>query len=75
MCVPCRCPLKVWHAHLFQNYCSVRTLNSAVIRLLHLRRFSLSLDAEEVAEDFPGRGVRNAVSEGLRTPSMRLGDI
>merc|ERR1719199_16171 len=38
------CPLSVWHTHLFAKYCSMRTLNAAVFRLLDIRGFRLKLD-------------------------------
>ena len=31
------CQIQIWHRHLFTKYCSVRTLNSAVFRLLEPR--------------------------------------
>lgn len=42
------CPLHVWHQHLFKKYCTVKVLNSAVIRLMELRRYILRLDDAEM---------------------------
>jgi len=37
------CPLHVWHKHLFKRYCSLRVLNSAVVKLMEIRRYRLRL--------------------------------
>jgi hypothetical protein len=44
------CPLRVWHKHLLRNYCSLKTLNAAVLRLLELRGYILRLDPKDVEE-------------------------
>merc|ERR1719265_2341977 len=44
------CPLKVWHKHLIRNYCSLKTLNAAVLRLLELRGYILRLDDMDLNE-------------------------
>lgn len=46
------CPLNVWHQHLFAKYCSMRTLNAAVFRLLDIRGFRLKLDRKDVDKRF-----------------------
>jgi len=46
------CPLHVWHQHLFRKYCSVKTLNAALIRLLELRGYILRVDAAELQVRF-----------------------
>lgn len=46
------CPLHIWHQHLFRRYCPLRTLNSAIIRLLEIRRFILRLDERELSDRF-----------------------
>lgn len=46
------CPLSVWHQHLFAKYCSMRTLNAAVFRLLDIRGFRLKLDRKDVDKRF-----------------------
>lgn len=43
------CPLHVWHQHLFRKYCPIRTLNSAIIRLLEIRRYVLRLDSQDLS--------------------------
>lgn len=35
------CPLRVWHKHLFSKYCSLQTLNSAVVQLMEHRNYKL----------------------------------
>jgi hypothetical protein len=42
------CPLHVWHQHLFRKYCPLRTLNSAIIRLLEIRQYVLRLSSQEL---------------------------
>lgn len=42
------CPLHVWHQYLFRKYCPLRTLNSAILRLLEIRRYILRLDDQEL---------------------------
>ncbi|CAK0892677.1 unnamed protein product [Prorocentrum cordatum] len=42
------CPLQVWHEHLFKQYCSLETLNSAVLRLMELRGYILRVSSKEV---------------------------
>lgn len=46
------CPLKVWHQHLFRRYCPLRTLNAAVMRLMHLRSHILRLPDKELNERY-----------------------
>eukprot|EP00928_Gymnodinium_smaydae_P027072 TRINITY_DN21058_c0_g1_i1.p1 TRINITY_DN21058_c0_g1~~TRINITY_DN21058_c0_g1_i1.p1 ORF type:complete len:276 (-),score=41.15 TRINITY_DN21058_c0_g1_i1:72-899(-) len=46
------CPLHVWHKHLFRRYCTVSTLNAAVVRLLEIRRFKLRIDSEVLQNNF-----------------------
>lgn len=42
------CPLRIWHKHLFVNYCDMKTLNMAVMLLLKARDHNLSVEHEEV---------------------------
>jgi hypothetical protein len=42
------CPLRIWHSHIMKDYCSVRVLNSAVFRLMYMRKFNLSVNDEDV---------------------------
>jgi len=46
------CPLRVWHKHLFKSYCTMPTLDSAVVRLLQLRCYHLRLRCEELQPRF-----------------------
>lgn len=46
------CPLQVWHQHLCRRYCSVRTLNAAIFRLLEIRGFVLRVEEEELQKRF-----------------------
>jgi hypothetical protein len=41
------CPLHVWHQHLFQKYCPLRTLNVAIVRLMEIRRYVLRLEQDD----------------------------
>lgn len=38
------CKLGIWHKHLFARYCTLNTLNNAVLRLMEHRDFVLRLD-------------------------------
>jgi len=38
------CPLHVWHKHLFQRYCTLRTVNAAIVGLLERLHFRLRVD-------------------------------
>lgn len=42
------CPLKVWHANIFQNYCDLSTLQDALFKLLMLQDFTLSANPQQV---------------------------
>jgi hypothetical protein len=42
------CPLRIWHQHLFKQYCTLETLNAAVLRLMELRGYILRVDSKEV---------------------------
>lgn len=42
------CPLATWHKWLFQSYCTLQELNSAVLRLCTLRDFRLRIDDDEL---------------------------
>lgn len=44
------CPLRVWHKYLLRNYCSLKLLNVAVLRLLELKGYILRLDPDDVEE-------------------------
>ena len=38
------CPLRIWHEHIFQKYCSVKTLNEVILRLMEIRAYRLRVD-------------------------------
>merc|ERR1719235_1507091 len=42
------CPLHVWHRHMFTKYCSLSTLNHAVLRLLTRLGFTLRVQDVEL---------------------------
>jgi hypothetical protein len=42
------CPLAVWHKYLLRSYSSVSTLNSAVLRLMELRKWNLRLEEADL---------------------------
>jgi hypothetical protein len=42
------CPLPVWHELIFQKYCSVRTLNAVILRLMEIRAYRLRIDRKEM---------------------------
>lgn len=42
------CPLHIWHQHLFRKYCPLKTLNAAVVQLLHIRGYMLRLKSEDL---------------------------
>jgi len=44
------CPLHVWHQHLFAKYCSLGTLNSAVMRLLEKLSFALRVEEHQLVD-------------------------
>lgn len=46
------CPLWVWHDHIFQNYCSLKTLNEAILKLLAIRAYSLRVDRKEMMKRY-----------------------
>lgn len=46
------CPLHVWHKHLFRRYCPLKTLNSAIMRLMEIRRYVLRLDSGDLNRRF-----------------------
>merc|ERR1712113_372365 len=46
------CPLRVWHQHLFRKYCSLKTLNAAILRLLEIRQYVLRLETKELQRRF-----------------------
>eukprot|EP00927_Polykrikos_kofoidii_P032045 TRINITY_DN27412_c0_g1_i2.p1 TRINITY_DN27412_c0_g1~~TRINITY_DN27412_c0_g1_i2.p1 ORF type:complete len:280 (+),score=44.48 TRINITY_DN27412_c0_g1_i2:70-909(+) len=35
------CPLKVWHAHVFSDYCTIPDLNKVIMQILETRGFKL----------------------------------
>lgn len=47
-CEDQNCPLHVWHRNLFQRYCTLSTLNAAVVGLLGRLRFRLRVEAGEL---------------------------
>eukprot|EP00927_Polykrikos_kofoidii_P051147 TRINITY_DN44946_c0_g1_i1.p1 TRINITY_DN44946_c0_g1~~TRINITY_DN44946_c0_g1_i1.p1 ORF type:complete len:242 (+),score=31.50 TRINITY_DN44946_c0_g1_i1:67-792(+) len=42
------CPLRVWHAYLFEDFCDMATLNGAVVDLLTMRGNLLRVEAKEL---------------------------
>lgn len=46
------CPLRVWHQHLFKDYCTVKTLNMAVMRLMQIRNHKLRVDEDELSHRY-----------------------
>lgn len=46
------CPLDIWHRHLFKNYCSLKTLSAAVVRLLEIRRYILRLGDQDLTDRY-----------------------
>jgi len=46
------CPLKVWHKYLFKKYCSVDTLDAAIIRIMEIRGFVLRVPDEDFQRAF-----------------------
>jgi hypothetical protein len=42
------CPLRTWHRYLFKDYCTVKSLNAAVVRLLQLFGYKLRVPDEEL---------------------------
>jgi hypothetical protein len=46
------CPLRVWHEHIFQKYCSVKTLNAVILRLIEIRAYRLRVDRKEMMKRY-----------------------
>jgi hypothetical protein len=46
------CPLRVWHEHIFQKYCSVKTLNAVILRLIEIRAYRLRVDRREMMKRY-----------------------
>lgn len=46
------CPLRVWHEHIFQKYCSVETLNSVIFRLMEIRGHRLRVHYKEMTQRY-----------------------
>lgn len=42
------CPLKYWHEYLFGQYCSLKTLDKALMCMMKLRGYILRVDDEEM---------------------------
>merc|ERR1719387_2214824 len=42
------CPLRVWHQRLFQDYCSLRTLSAAVMKLMETRGYTLRIGDKQL---------------------------
>lgn len=42
------CPTPVWHKHLFQRYCTLRTLNAAIVGLLGRLEWQLRVEDSEM---------------------------
>jgi len=63
------CPIKVWHHHLFRRYCTLPTLNLAVVRLLEIRRYRLRIPDEDL--DRCMESLLGAVGLHFSPPSLR----
>jgi hypothetical protein len=46
------CPLRIWHEHIFQKYCSVKTLNEVILRLMEIRAYRLRVDRKEMMKRY-----------------------
>jgi hypothetical protein len=46
------CPLWAWHEHIFRNYCSMKTLNEVILKLLAIRAYSLRVDRKEMMKRY-----------------------
>lgn len=44
------CPLRIWHEHLFRNYCTLHMLNQILIGIMKLRGYILRVDENEINE-------------------------
>eukprot|EP00747_Dinoflagellata_sp_TGD_P211176 gnl/TRDRNA2_/TRDRNA2_84376_c0_seq1.p1 gnl/TRDRNA2_/TRDRNA2_84376_c0~~gnl/TRDRNA2_/TRDRNA2_84376_c0_seq1.p1 ORF type:complete len:262 (-),score=36.66 gnl/TRDRNA2_/TRDRNA2_84376_c0_seq1:152-937(-) len=44
------CPLRCWHKHIFANYCSIGTLNKALMRLFANLSYKLRVDPDELKD-------------------------
>merc|ERR1719321_1326994 len=47
-CEDQNCPTHVWHKHLFQRYCTLRTLNAAIVGLLGRLEWQLRVEDSEM---------------------------
>eukprot|EP00929_Paragymnodinium_shiwhaense_P025060 TRINITY_DN15243_c0_g1_i1.p1 TRINITY_DN15243_c0_g1~~TRINITY_DN15243_c0_g1_i1.p1 ORF type:complete len:389 (+),score=76.06 TRINITY_DN15243_c0_g1_i1:42-1208(+) len=64
------CPLQVWQQQLFRKYCSLKTLDAAIMRLLEIRGFVLRLEDEDLRIRF--RKLSEVIQEngrGTQAPS------
>lgn len=43
------CPLNIWHQRLCKDYCSLRLLNVALVKLLKMRRWILRIGEEDLS--------------------------
>lgn len=41
------CPLRCWQEHIFNNYCTLKTLDKALFRMFEVRSFALRITKEE----------------------------
>jgi len=62
------CPLRVWHEHVFRKYCSVKTLNAVVMRLIEIRGYRLRVDRKDMLKRYKYLvGSQPDVRAGLAT--------
>lgn len=47
-CEDQNCPTHIWHKHLFQRYCTLRTLNAAILGLLDRLEWRLRVEDSEM---------------------------
>mmetsp|Transcript_85528 Transcript_85528/g.135634 ORF Transcript_85528/g.135634 Transcript_85528/m.135634 type:complete len:223 (+) Transcript_85528:95-763(+) len=46
------CPMREWHKHIFQRYCSLKKMDTALFNVFSMLEFRLSIPAEEEAKYF-----------------------
>jgi len=71
------CPLQVWHQHLFKSYCTLRTLNVAIFRLMEIRRYILRLGQEDFDRRYFSllQAAQRRASRELEQPRPRHVDV
>jgi hypothetical protein len=46
------CPLRIWHEHVFRKYCSLKTLNAVVMKLIEIRGHRLRVDRKDMLKRY-----------------------